>query len=40
VFAAVDCLPTLVDFAGGAMGDDDLRLQIEKGAYPMPLSIR
>jgi arylsulfatase A-like enzyme len=31
--AALDWLPTLVDIAGGPKGDD-LRLQIEKGAYP------
>jgi len=33
MFAALDWLPTLVDIAGGPKGDD-LRLQIEKGAYP------
>jgi arylsulfatase A-like enzyme len=38
VFVAVDCLPTLVDFAGGAKGGDP-RLQIEKDADPMPLPI-
>ena len=33
MFAALDWLPTLVDIAGGPKGDD-LRIQIEKGAYP------
>ena len=33
MFAALDWLPTLVDIAGGPKGDD-LRKQIEKGAYP------
>src|SRR5271157_3310867 len=33
MFAALDWLPTLVDIAGGPKGDD-LKKQIEKGAYP------
>ena len=33
LFAALDWLPTLVDIAGGPKGDD-LRKQIEAGAYP------
>ena len=33
MFAALDWLPTLVDIAGGAKGDD-LKKQIEAGAYP------
>jgi arylsulfatase len=33
LFAALDWLPTLVDIAGGPKGDD-LKKQIEKGAYP------
>jgi arylsulfatase A-like enzyme len=33
LFAALDWLPTLIDIAGGAKGND-LKAQIEKGAYP------
>ena len=33
LFASLDWLPTLVDIAGGAKGND-LKAQIEKGAYP------
>jgi arylsulfatase A-like enzyme len=33
MFAALDWLPTLVDIAGGPKGND-LKAQIEKGAYP------
>jgi len=33
LFAALDWLPTLVEAAGGAKGND-LKAQIEKGAYP------
>ncbi|MGA7094261.1 MAG: sulfatase/phosphatase domain-containing protein, partial [Candidatus Cybelea sp.] len=33
MFAALDWMPTLVDIAGGAKGDD-LRKQIEAGKYP------
>jgi arylsulfatase A-like enzyme len=33
LFAALDWLPTLVDIGGGPKGDD-LKSQIEKGAYP------
>jgi arylsulfatase len=33
IFASLDWLPTLVDIAGGAKGND-LKAQIEKGAYP------
>jgi arylsulfatase A-like enzyme len=33
LFAALDWVPTLVDIAGGPKGDD-LKKQIEKGAYP------
>jgi arylsulfatase len=33
LFAALDWLPTLVDIAGGAKGDE-LKKEIEKGAYP------
>jgi arylsulfatase A-like enzyme len=33
LFAALDWVPTLVDIAGGAKGND-LKAQIEKGAYP------
>jgi arylsulfatase len=33
LFAALDWLPTLVDVAGGAKGDE-LKKQIEKGGYP------
>jgi arylsulfatase len=33
LFAALDWVPTLVDIAGGAKGND-LKGQIEKGAYP------
>ncbi|MDI9849486.1 arylsulfatase [Rhodoblastus sp. 17X3] len=33
LYAALDWLPTLVDIAGGAKGDE-LKKQIEKGAYP------
>jgi len=33
LFAALDWVPTLVDVAGGAKGDE-LKKQIEKGAYP------
>ncbi len=33
LFAALDWLPTFVDIAGGAKGDE-LKKQIEKGAYP------
>ncbi len=33
LFAALDWLPTLVDIAGGPKGND-LKAQIEKGAYP------
>ncbi len=33
MFASLDWVPTLVDIAGGAKGDD-LRAQIEKGGYP------
>ena len=33
MFAALDWLPTLVDIGGGPKGDD-LKKQIEKGAYP------
>ena len=33
MFASLDWVPTLVDIAGGPKGDD-LRAQIEKGAYP------
>jgi arylsulfatase len=33
IFAALDWLPTLVEIAGGPKGDD-LKKQIEKGAYP------
>jgi arylsulfatase len=33
IFASLDWLPTFVDIAGGAKGND-LKAQIEKGAYP------
>ena len=33
IFASLDWLPTLVEIAGGAKGND-LKAQIEKGAYP------
>ena len=33
IFASLDWLPTLVDIAGGAKGND-LKAQIEKGEYP------
>jgi arylsulfatase A-like enzyme len=33
IFASLDWLPTLVDIAGGPKGND-LKAQIEKGAYP------
>ncbi len=33
MFASLDWVPTLVDIAGGAKGDE-LRAQIEKGSYP------
>ena len=33
LFASLDWLPTFVDIAGGAKGND-LKAQIEKGAYP------
>jgi arylsulfatase len=33
LFASLDWLPTLVDIAGGAKGND-LKAQIEKGSYP------
>jgi arylsulfatase A-like enzyme len=33
IFASLDWLPTLVDVAGGAKGNE-LKAQIEKGAYP------
>jgi arylsulfatase A-like enzyme len=33
IFASLDWLPTLVDIAGGAEGNE-LKAQIEKGAYP------
>ena len=33
MFAFLDWLPTFVDIAGGAKGND-LKAQIEKGAYP------
>jgi arylsulfatase len=33
IFASLDWLPTLVDIAGGAKGNE-LKAQIEKGAYP------
>jgi arylsulfatase A-like enzyme len=33
LFASLDWLPTFVDIAGGAKGND-LKAQIEQGAYP------
>ena len=33
IFSSLDWLPTLVEIAGGAKGDE-LKTQIEKGAYP------
>ena len=33
IFASLDWLPTFVEIAGGAKGNE-LKAQIEKGAYP------